>query len=58
MAILNHKPHSKNLSNIKKVVAIFEDVGALRIDEEKVGGRFVKKPIVDYGRVEFDLKAA
>lgn len=67
IAILNHKPHSiyqlaklanKDLSNIKKVVAFFEDVGAIRIKEEKVGGRLVKKPVVDYDRVEFDLKAA
>ncbi len=67
MAILNHKPHSiyqlakladKDLSNTKKIVAFFEDIGAISIVEEKVGGRIVKKPVVDYDKVEFDLKAA
>ena len=67
MAILNFKPHSiyqlakiteKDLANVKKVVAFFEDVGAVKIKEEKVNGRSVKKPIVEYDRVEFNLKAA
>jgi len=67
MMILNFKPHSiyqlakiaeKDLSNIKKIVAFFEEIGALQIKEEKVSGRTVKKPIVNYDRVEFDLKAA
>ena len=67
MAILNYKPHSiyqlakiidRDLSNIKKVVAFFEDVGAIKIKEEKVSGRTVKRPVVDYDKVEFNLKAA
>lgn len=67
MAILNHKPHSiyqlakiidRDLSNIKKVVAFFEEVGAIKIKEEKVSGRTVKKPVVDYDKVEFNLKEA
>lgn len=67
MAIQNHKPHSvyklaklidKDLSNVKKVVAFFESIGALTIKEEKVSGRTVKKPVVDYQTVEFDLQAA
>ncbi|MBT4792209.1 MAG: hypothetical protein HON90_11610 [Halobacteriovoraceae bacterium] len=67
MAILNHKPHSiyqlakladKDLSNTKKIVTFFEDIGAISIVEEKIGGRTVKKPVVDYDKVEFDLKAA
>ena len=65
--ILNFKPHSiyqlakiadKDLSNIKKIVSFFEEIGALQIKEEKVSGRIVKKPVVDYDRVEFNLKAA
>ena len=65
MAILNFKPHSiyqlakiadRDLSNIKKIVAFFEEIGAVQIKEEKVSGRTVKKPVVDYDRVEFDLK--
>ena len=67
MVILNFKPHSiyqlakiadKDLSNIKKIVAFFEEIGALQIKEEKISGRTVKKPVVNYDRVEFDLKAA
>ena len=67
MAILNHKPHSiyqlakiidRDLSNIKKVVTFFEEVGAVKIKEEKVSGRTVKKPVVDYDKVEFNLKEA
>jgi predicted transcriptional regulator len=67
MAIQNYKPHSiyqlaklidKDLSNVKKVVAFFESIGALVIKEEKVSGRTVKKPVVDYQKVEFDLLAA
>ena len=67
MLILNEKPHSiyqlakladRDLANVKKVVAFFEEIGAVRIEEEKVSGRKVKKPIVDYDRVEFDLRAA
>lgn len=67
MAILNSRPHSiyqlakivnKDLSNVKKVIAFFEEVGAIKIKEEKIGKRAVKKPVVEYDRVEFDLKAA
>lgn len=67
MIVLNFKPHSiyqvakiadKDLSNVKKVIAFFEEIGALQIKEEKVSGRTVKKPVIDYDRVEFDLKAA
>ena len=67
IAILNYKPHSiyqlakltdRDLSNIKKVVAFFEEIGAVRIKEEIISGRTVKKPVVDYDRVEFDLRAA
>ena len=67
MAILNHKPHSvyqlakiteKDLSNVKKIVAFFEEGGAIKIEEEVISGRSVKRPVVDYEKVEFDLKAA
>ncbi len=67
IAILNGKPHSiyqlakltnRDLANIKKVVAFFEELGAIKIEEKVVSGRKVKKPIVDYDKIEFDLKAA
>lgn len=67
MAILNDKPRSiyqlakvidRDLSNIKKVVTFFEEIGAIQIKEEKVSGRKVKRPVVDYDKVEFNLKSA
>ena len=67
MAILNSNPHSiyqlakivdRDLANIKKIVAFFEEIGAIHIKEEKVSGRTVKRPVVDYDRVEFNLSAA
>ena len=67
MTILNSRPHSiyqlakstdRDLSNIKKIVGFFEEIGAIKIKEEKISGRIVKRPIVDYDRVEFNLNAA
>ena len=67
MAILNQRPHSiyqlakltnRDISNIKKVISFFEGIGAIRLEERTISGRKVKKPIVDYDRIEFDLKAA
>ena len=67
MAILNGKPHSiyqlakltnRDLANIKKIVAFFEELGAIKIEEQVISGRKVKRPIVDYDKIEFDLKAA
>ena len=67
IAILNGKPHSiyqlakltnRDLANVKKVVAFFEELGAIKIEERVVSGRKVKRPVVDYDKIEFDLKAA
>lgn len=67
IAILNQKPHSiyqlakltnRDLANIKKVVNFFEEIGAISIKERTVSGRKVKTPIVEYDKIEFDLKAA
>ena len=66
-AILVHKPKSvyelaklveMDVSNLNKLVSFFEDVGAIKIKSSKVDGRTVKTPIVEYGHIEFDLKAA
>lgn len=65
--ILNLKPHSvyqlaklekRDLSNIKKIVIFFEELGAIQIREEVVSGRKVKRPIVNYDKIEFNLKVA
>lgn len=42
-------------SNLNKIILFFVKVGALRIKEQKIAGRSVKTPIVDYSRIEFDL---
>lgn len=66
-AILTHKPKSiyelaklidMDISNLNKLVMFFESVGAIKIKTSIVSGRTVKTPIVEYGHIEFDLKAA
>lgn len=67
MAILHHQPESiyelakvcdRDLANVKKVLKFFEEIGAVRIEKKTKSGRQVKKPVVDYSRIEFDLEAA
>jgi predicted transcriptional regulator len=66
-AILTHKPKSiyelaklidRDVSNVNKLIAFFEDVGAIKIKTSQQSGRSVRTPIVEYGQVEFDLNAA
>jgi predicted transcriptional regulator len=66
-AILTHKPKSiyelsklidMDVSNLNKLIAFFESVGAIKIKTSQESGRAVKTPIVEYGQIEFDLKAA
>ncbi len=66
-AILTHKPKSiyelsklmdRDVSNLNKLIAFFESVGAIKIKTSLESGRAVKTPIVEYEQVEFDLKAA
>ncbi len=65
--ILNSKPESiyelakiadADFSKIKKVMAFFADTGVVKIKEKKKGRRLIKQPIVDYDKIEFNLKAA
>ena len=67
VAILNHKPKSiyelakildKDVSNLNKLITFFESVGALTIKTSQESGRAVKRPVVEYDQIEFDLKAA
>ncbi|MGB0453830.1 MAG: hypothetical protein ACPGJV_08945 [Bacteriovoracaceae bacterium] len=48
----------KDQSNINKTIAFFETYGIVKIKESKKNNRTVKKPIVDYNKIEFDLEAA
>jgi len=66
-AILIHKPKSVyelakivdvDVSNLNKLILFFETVGVVKIKTSKVAGRTVKTPVVEYGQIEFDLKAA
>lgn len=66
-AILTHKPKSvyelakivdMDVSNLNKLIVFFETTGALSIKTSKVSGRTVKTPVVEYGHIEFDLRAA
>jgi predicted transcriptional regulator len=47
-----------DVSNVNKILTFFEEVGAIRLKEHVVGGRTVKTPVVDYDKIEFDLRAA
>lgn len=67
IAILNSKPKSiyqlakmtgTDVSNMKKIISFFEEIGAVRIKEQRVSGRVVKTPVVDYKKIEFNLEAA
>jgi predicted transcriptional regulator len=67
MAIQKLKPKSvyelakllgKDQSNINKVIIFFESHGVIKIKEEKINNRTVKRPIVEYKKIEFDLSAA
>ena len=66
-AILMHKPKSvyelakllsMDVSNLNKLIAFFETVGAIKIKTSQESGRAVKTPVVEYEQVEFDLKVA
>ena len=46
-----------DVSNLSKVIIFFEQVGAIKVKEEKISGRTVKRPIVEYDTVEFKLAA-
>lgn len=67
MTILKSKPKSvyelakligSDVSNARKIIDFFETVGAIRIKEQKVSGRTLRTPIVDYQKIEFNLEAA
>ena len=67
MVILNDSPASiyelaqitrLDVSNLRRIISFFETIGAIKIQKSIVSGRAVKKPVVDYDKIEFDLKAA
>ena len=63
-SIREHKPRSVyelakrsriDVSNLNKIIIFFEEMGVLRIKEETRSGRKVRRPVVDYDRIEFRL---
>ncbi len=67
MTIINQSPKTiyelakildRDVSNIRKIVSFFEDVGAVQLKVKKVSGRTVKRPVVFYDKIELQLKAA
>lgn len=48
----------KDQSNINKIISFFEEYGIIKVKESKQKNRKVKRPIVDYQKIEFDLVAA
>ena len=47
-----------DVANLNKILNFFEEIGAVRVEQKIYHGRAVKKPIVDYSKIEFNLKAA
>jgi predicted transcriptional regulator len=47
----------KDQSNINKTISFFEAYGIIRVEESQKDNRTVKKPVVDYQKIEFDLAA-
>lgn len=67
MVILHKKPCSiyqlakmcnRDLANVKKIIKFFEEIGAVQIKHDTKSGRSVKRPVVDYSRIEFNLEVA
>lgn len=63
-SILTFKPRSiyelakragVDVSNLNKIILFFEEMGAVKIKEEMVSGRKVRRPVVEYDRIEFKL---
>ena len=44
-----------DVSNLNKIILFFEEMGVLKIKEETVSGRKVRRPVVNYDRIEFKL---
>lgn len=46
-----------DVSNLNKVILFLEEVGALRVETSTVSGRVVKRPVVEYDTIQFNLAA-
>ena len=48
----------KDQSNVNKIITFFESYGIIKIKTSKNKNRTIKRPIVDYEKIEFSLKVA
>ncbi len=64
--ILHFKPKSiyelaklakMDVSNLNKVILFFEEMGAIKVKTTTQAGRIVKRPVVEYDTIEFNLAA-
>ncbi len=46
-----------DVSNLNKIILFFEFMGVVKLKEQKISGRSVRTPIVEYDRIEFNLAA-
>lgn len=47
----------KDVGNLNRLINFFEELGAIELKESKVNGRTVKRPVIPYQKIEFDLAA-
>jgi len=46
-----------DISNLNKIIQFFERIGAVKLKEQKISGRSVRTPTIEYDRIEFNLAA-
>jgi predicted transcriptional regulator len=49
------KRSGQDVSNLNKIILFFEEMGVLKIKEEVISGRKVRRPIVNYDQIQFKL---
>lgn len=64
--IINFKPNSiyelaklckKDVSNLNKIIQFFNELGVIKIEKNKISGRDISKPTVEYDTIQFKLAA-
>ncbi len=51
------KIYDKDVSNLNKVISFFDQIGVIKIKKQRISGREVNTPIVEYGSIQFILAA-
>lgn len=47
----------RDVANMNRLIAFFEEIGAIQVKDRVVKGRTVRTPIVEYRKIEVDLAA-